>query len=114
MSLVKLSERLAKLDTLTELERLQLLHAWEDLGARYRTIHAMLLASINRSSGSARPQDDALLTVPEVAAHLRVSRSRVYQLLRLKALAPVKIGERQVRVSRSALQTYLNSHGKEP
>jgi excisionase family DNA binding protein len=109
--LAKLSETLAKLDTLTQAERLQLLAGWEQLGARYRTIHALLLASLNRPVGSSSPLDDAsLLTVPEVAARLRVSRSRVYQLLRSKgpeALASVKIGERQVRVSRSALQAYL-------
>jgi excisionase family DNA binding protein len=114
--LARLSTALAKLDTLSHEERLQLLDAWEFLGARYSMIRALLLASVTqrrRPSGSVSSQDDdALLTVPEVATHLRVSRSQAYKLLRSKVLPSVKIGERQVRVSRSALQAYLEQSRK--
>jgi len=105
--LATLSRALTEVDTLSKAERLQLLAAWEYVGARYRTIHALLTASLTqrrRPSGSA---NDALLTVPEVAAHLRVVPSRVYQLIRAKSLPSVTIGERQVRVRRSAVQAYL-------
>src|SRR6266571_9406794 len=90
--LARLSTALSKLDTLSEMERLQLLDAWEFLGARWKTIHTMLTASVTQPR---RPADDALLTVPEVAAQLRVVKSRIYQLLRSKSLPSVTIGARQ-------------------
>jgi excisionase family DNA binding protein len=106
--LATLSRALTEVDTLSKAERLQLLAAWEYVGARYRTIHALLTASlIQRRRPSSGSANDALLTVPEVAARLRVVPSRVYQLIRAKSLPSVTIGERQVRVRRSAVQAYL-------
>ena len=52
-----------------------------------------------------------LLTVNEVAELLRVSPARVYELLRTEALPAVRLG-RQVRVSREALERWIDRGGK--
>ena len=50
----------------------------------------------------------ALLTVPEVAAHLRLSRARVYELLSAGQLPSVRIG-RSRRVRRTALAAFVDA-----
>lgn len=41
------------------------------------------------------------LTVPEVAKHLRIPRSRAYELIQGGELPAVRIGERSIRVNRT-------------
>lgn len=51
-----------------------------------------------------------LLTIPEVAALLRVTIDRAYQLAREGLLPTVRLG-RQIRVSEDALLHWLNNGG---
>lgn len=54
--------------------------------------------------------EQEVLTVPEVAAILRVRTHRVYDLAKQGDLPAVKIG-RQVRISRAALQAFIERGG---
>ena len=47
------------------------------------------------------------LTVPEVAKHLRIPRSRAYELIQGGELPAVRIGERSIRVNRTELERFL-------
>lgn len=49
-----------------------------------------------------------LLTVPEVAARLRISTGQVYQMFRRGELAGVRIGQR-VRIYADAVQAILDA-----
>lgn len=51
--------------------------------------------------------DDELLTVPEVMARLKISRSTVYDLIRTRQLASLTIG-RARRIPTHALTTYIH------
>lgn len=55
---------------------------------------------------SSRSQQDPLLTVAEVAARLKVTRVRVYELVRLGTIPSVSVG-RYVRVRDSALCEFI-------
>ncbi len=68
------------------------------------TSHAERLPS--QRSGSNRPLEPALLTVPEAMAVLRISRATIYDLIRSRQLATVKIG-RLRRVPRAAVAEYV-------
>lgn len=60
--------------------------------------------------------DDDVLTVPEVAAILRVSRMAIYRLIDDRRLGHLRIG-RSVRVPRRALAAYIASvavHAQRP
>lgn len=57
-------------------------------------------------SGGRRTSVVELLTIPEVMRSLRISRAKVYELIRAKELATVKIG-RCRRVTPSALADYI-------
>ena len=48
-----------------------------------------------------------VLKVPEVAAILRIPRSRAYALVQSGEIPSFKIGERSVRVHRRALDEYM-------
>ena len=52
-----------------------------------------------------------LLTIPEVAASLRLSRSKVYMLIDIEGLPVVRFG-RAVRVSVISLQQWLERREK--
>ncbi|MFG2474275.1 helix-turn-helix domain-containing protein [Streptomyces fagopyri] len=54
-------------------------------------------------------RDDALLTVPDVMARLKLSRSAVYDLIRSRRLPSLTIG-RARRIPASALDTYIRHH----
>ena len=56
--------------------------------------------------------DDELLTVPEVMARLKVSRSTVYDLIRSRRLASITIG-RSRRIPAQALTAYIHHHLEE-
>lgn len=51
-------------------------------------------------------KDDALMTLPEVAAHLRVSLKTVKRRIAEKALPAIRIGGRALRVSRDDLDRF--------
>jgi excisionase family DNA binding protein len=55
---------------------------------------------------NAEPITARLLTVPEAAAALRISRSSVYQLIRAKQLEIIKIG-RSTRVPAAAIDGFV-------
>ena len=48
-----------------------------------------------------------VLKVPEIAAILRIPRSRAYALVQRGEIPSFKIGERSVRVHRRALDEYM-------
>lgn len=52
-----------------------------------------------------------MLTVPEVAAELRIDSSSVYRLIRSGALRAVNVGTRRKVVSREALDDFVRSGG---
>ena len=52
-----------------------------------------------------------LLTATEVAEMLRVSRARVYDLVRRKLIPFVQIGQRQVRFDEEALSDWIACGG---
>lgn len=52
----------------------------------------------------------AILTVPELAALLRISRNSTYQLIRCGKIRSLKIG-RQLRIPRQAILDYLAGTG---
>lgn len=54
-----------------------------------------------------------MLTVPEVAAHLRIGRTVVFRLIKSGDLPSVRIG-RARRVSREALVGFIASRGLAP
>lgn len=56
------------------------------------------------------PNPDHLLTVPQVAARLKVSEYRAYELCRQGLLKSVRLGK-SVRVTPSALADYVARHG---
>ena len=74
--------------------------------ARDEVIQGLLLASLT-SAPVVTTDQDALLTADQVAKKLGVKRGRVYELLRSGDIPPVKIGQRQVRVSRRDLNEYV-------
>lgn len=47
------------------------------------------------------------LTVPEVAAELRIPRSRAYELVQRGELPAVRLGQRSIRVNRRQLEEFL-------
>ncbi|WP_030062402.1 MULTISPECIES: helix-turn-helix domain-containing protein [Streptomyces] len=56
--------------------------------------------------------DSELLTVPEVMARLKVSRSTVYDLIRTRQLASITIG-RSRRIPTHALTALVHHHLEE-
>ncbi|MEW1640154.1 helix-turn-helix domain-containing protein [Streptomyces sp. NPDC093801] len=52
-------------------------------------------------------RDDELLTVPEVMARLKISRSTIYDLIRTRRLASVTIG-RARRIPARTLTDYIH------
>jgi excisionase family DNA binding protein len=55
--------------------------------------------------------DDELLTVPEVATRLKVSKDRAYELVHRGDIKKTPIGTRSVRVKPSDLAAYLARQG---
>ena len=54
--------------------------------------------------------DERLLTVPEVADYLQVSKARVYELMREGTIPVVRLG-RQLRVNPALLQKLIDAGG---
>lgn len=55
---------------------------------------------------SAQPTSDKVLTIPEVAAYLKISKSKIYYLVSRKEIPHLKLG-RNVRIRESDLQKWL-------
>ena len=51
--------------------------------------------------------EDPILTVPEVAHYLKMSKSKIYYLVSRKKIPHLKVG-RNVRIRVSDLQTWMN------
>jgi len=54
----------------------------------------------------APPSGDKVLTIPEVAAYLKISKSKIYYLVSQKQIPHLKVG-RNVRIRESDLQKWL-------
>ena len=52
---------------------------------------------------------DRILTVPEVAIYLKISKSKIYYLVQRKEIPHVRIG-RNVRIKESDLTKWLDKH----
>ncbi len=52
---------------------------------------------------------DQILTIPEVARYLKISKSKIYYLVQRKEIPHVKIG-RNVRIKESDLAKWLEKH----
>jgi excisionase family DNA binding protein len=50
--------------------------------------------------------EDIILTIPEVARYLKISKSKIYRLLSKKEIPHIKIG-RNVRIRQTDLQTWV-------
>ncbi|WP_407642413.1 helix-turn-helix domain-containing protein [Caballeronia arvi] len=59
------------------------------------------------------PLNDEILTIPEVAALLRVAEKTVYTLAQRGEIPAFKVGG-QWRFSRSAIQAWIDSHNRTP
>jgi excisionase family DNA binding protein len=55
--------------------------------------------------------EQSILIADEVAEILRVDRQRVYELVRTNAIPFIKLGERQYRFSRPAIENWLGLNG---
>jgi excisionase family DNA binding protein len=60
-------------------------------------------------SEMAEPWQDQILTIPEVAKYLKVSRSKVYSLVARRTLPYVKMG-RNVRIRESDLRVWIEAN----
>lgn len=54
----------------------------------------------------AYPSGDKVFTIPEVAAYLKISKSKIYYLVSQKQIPHLKVG-RNVRIRESDLQKWL-------
>lgn len=57
----------------------------------------------------AEPGQEQILTIPEVAKYLKVSRSKVYSLVAKRTLPYVKLG-RNVRIRASDLRAWIEAN----
>ena len=60
----------------------------------------------NLTTPSAQTTSDKFLTIPEVAAYLKISKSKIYYLVSRKEIPHLKLG-RNVRIRESDLQKWL-------
>jgi excisionase family DNA binding protein len=58
-----------------------------------------------------REMENNILKVEEVASLLRLDKQRVYELVRRKQIPVVRVGERQYRFSKRAIEDWLDSGG---
>jgi excisionase family DNA binding protein len=55
---------------------------------------------------SVQGSEDTILTIPEVARYLKISKSKIYRLLSKKEIPHIKIG-RNVRIRQADLQMWV-------
>ncbi|MCC6192819.1 MAG: helix-turn-helix domain-containing protein [Anaerolineales bacterium] len=53
--------------------------------------------------------EDPVMTIPEVARYLKLSKSKVYYLVQQRQIPPIHIG-RNVRVREKDIQRWLKAH----
>lgn len=53
------------------------------------------------------PSGDRVFTIPEVAAYLKISKSKIYNLVSQKQIPHLKVG-RNVRIREADLQKWLD------
>ena len=56
--------------------------------------------------------EDQIYTIPEVAAYLKISKSKIYYLVSKKEIPHLKIG-RNVRIRRTDLQIWMEKQTKQ-
>ena len=56
--------------------------------------------------------EDQIYTIPEVAAYLKISKSKIYYLVSKKEIPHLKIG-RNVRIRRADLQMWMEKQTKQ-
>jgi len=81
-----------------------------ELLARLAGLQSLLLSRLlagDVQASSPRPEEDRLLTVPEVALRLSVPRAYAYELARRGELPTVRLGKKYVRVPIAALEKWL-------
>lgn len=54
-----------------------------------------------------------ILIANEVAGMLRIDRQRVYELVRQGAIPSIRLGERQIRFSRQAIEKFIADGGNQ-
>jgi len=52
-----------------------------------------------------------ILTIPEVAAYLKMSKAKIYNMVRRGEIPHIKVGK-NVRVRQADLQDWLHQHSK--
>lgn len=57
------------------------------------------------------PSSDKVFTIPEVAAYLKISKSKIYYLISREEIPHLKLG-RNVRIRESDLQKWLDRQAK--
>src|SRR4029453_7855150 len=103
-----LEQQLDTLDQKTVLQCLASIHKRRGhLDQLERLLQARLAQLTSPTNATRGHEDDSLLTIPDVAKALKVSKARAYELLRTKELPSIRIGVRQVRVRKSDLAAYL-------
>ncbi len=107
-----LDQALNRLDRRQKFQLLRYMHARQ---ARDAMLQRKVEASLGLLSSAPPPvREDRTLTVADVASELQLSKARAYELVRAGDIPSVRIGERQVRVRRSALDQYLDGHSRKP
>ena len=91
--------RLGMADTLTELTHL--------LDRLVREHVALAVADLPVSPGTPEPEDDWLVSVPEAAQRLAVSRSTIYALMSAGQLPHVKVGAK-TGISHGDLRAFVD------
>jgi len=92
------------LDTLSRRDLLQCLHYVQARQARDDVIKKLLLDRLSRASRLPAQDHDELLTVPDVAARLKLSKPRIYELVKAGRLPTLRFGK-QIRIPARALAT---------
>ncbi len=73
-------------------------------------LKSLALVRIMVERGATTTNDSDVLTIPEVARRLKISKYRAYELARQGILKPIRVG-RSVRVETRELTNYLLQRG---
>lgn len=53
--------------------------------------------------------DNNLMTIPEMAEYLKVSRGRAYEIIEIESIPIIKLSDRGTRVRKEDIQKYIES-----
>lgn len=73
-----------------------------------------MLARDEDRRGEIVDHEDDVLTAQEAAAVLRVSRSKLYEMVKQREIGSTKVGKRGVRLTRAHIAEYLADHQSVP